>query len=262
MILPKYREFYLPAMTPEEISGIPEKERAVVIVTTGAIEQHGPHLPVGVDAILGQNWLNLALPQVSNEVAVYVAPAITIGKSDEHRGFPGTLFISAQTLGRLLRAIAQQLRAWDFGNLAILNTHGGNISVLRYTLREIQSEYGMRTFIVPLGWEPPLSEQEDTYGFHANEMETSCMLEATEGLVDMSQAICEYPALIDDQSELRPEGAPATFAWVTQDISSSGIVGDAAAATPEKGREWVERYAESLARQIEKLYWFIQEEEQ
>ena len=72
-----------------------------------------------------------------------------------------------------------------------------------------------------MGWEPPLSEQEDTCGFHANEMETSCMLEATEGLVDMAQAICEYPAHIDDQSELRPEGAPATFAWVTQDISRS-----------------------------------------
>ena len=253
VILPRYREIYLPAMKREQIDAIPRKDRAIVIVTTGAIEQHGPHLPVGVDAILGQTWLNMALPRVSKETGVYVAPPITIGKSDEHVGFPGTLIVSGRTLGRLLRAIARQLSGWGFRNLAVLNTHGGNDSVLRYTLREIQADFGLRTNIVPLGWNPPLSRQEEAYGFHANEMETSCMLEAAPDLVDMSKAVCEYPADGDDPCELQPEDAPATFAWKTKDLSKSGVIGDATAATAEKGREWVAQYAESLALQIEKV---------
>ena len=254
VILPRYREIYLPAMNREQIDAIPRKDRAIVIVTIGAIEQHGPHLPVGVDAILGQTWLNLALPKVSKEVGLYVAPPITIGKSDEHIGFPGTLMISGRTLGRLLRAIARQLSLWGFRNLAVINTHGGNDSVLRYTLREIQADFEMRTTTIPLGWNPPLSRQEDAYGFHANEMETSCMLEAAPDLVDMSKAVCEYPADVDDPGELRPEDAPATFAWKTRDLSRSGVIGDATAASAEKGREWVAQYAESLARQIEKVF--------
>ena len=253
VIRPRYREIFLPAMRSEQIDAIPRKDRAIVIVTTGAIEQHGPHLPVGVDAILGQTWLNVALPKVSKEIGVYVAPPITIGKSDEHIGFPGTLIISGRTLGCLLRAIARQLSRWGFRNLSVINTHGGNDSVLRYTLREIQADFEMRTTIVPLGWSPPLSRQEDAYGFHANEMETSCMLEAAPDLVDMSKAVCEYPADVDDPGELQPEDAPATFAWKTKDLSKSGVIGDATAASAEKGREWVAQYAESLARQIEKV---------
>ncbi len=253
MILPKYRDRYLPDLTSEQIAAIPNKESVPVIIPTGAIEQHGPHLPVGVDSILGQAFLSGALPLVPDDVPVFVTPPITIGKSDEHRGFPGTLFISTKTLGRLLTSIARQLHAWGFRTIAIFNTHGGNISVLRYTMREIQSELGMRVVHLRPDYKPPLSPQEDAYGFHANEMETSCMLEATEGLVDMSQARCEYPARVGEAGELRPEGAPATYTWITGDVSKSGIVGDATAATPEKGKEWMENYAQSLAAQITKL---------
>jgi creatinine amidohydrolase len=202
-------------------------------------------------------WLNLALPKVSKEISIYVAPPITIGKSNEHTGFPGTLIISGRILRRLLRTIARQLSRWGFRNLAVINTHGGNDSVLRYTLREIQVDFGMRTFVVPLGWTPPLSRQEEAYGFHANEMETSCMLEAAPDLVDMSKAVCEYPADVDDPGELQPEDAPVTFAWKTKDLSESGVIGDATSASAEKGRQWVVQYAESLACQIEKVYMMI-----
>ena len=250
---PVYRERYLAALTASGIREIPDRSEVPVIVPTGAIEQHGPHLPVGVDSILGQYWLNTALPQVPADIRVYVAPPITIGKSDEHRGFPGTLFISTQTLGRLLMVIAKQIKAFGFRNIAIFNTHGGNLSVLRTTMREIQASLGVRVCFLRHGYEPPLPEQERVYGFHANTMETACMLEATEGLVNMAKARCEYPAKVDDSGELRPEGAPATFAWVTSDVSESGIVGDATAATPDKAREWVANYASSLAREIVQL---------
>jgi creatinine amidohydrolase len=83
------RAHYLPAMTKAQIDALPDKAWAPVIVTTGAIEQHGPHLPVAFDSLMGQVWLDRVLPLLPPSVSCYVAPPITIGKSNEHTGFPG-----------------------------------------------------------------------------------------------------------------------------------------------------------------------------
>lgn len=246
-----YRDRYLPAMTPAQIVALPDKSWAPVILTTGAIEQHGPHLPVAVDALMAQVWLTLALARLPVSASVYVAPPIVIGKSNEHTGFPGTLTISKGTLRALLLAIARQIRAWGFRHLAVLNTHGGNTSVLTYTLREIQSALGLRVDLLRPKLDFDVSPQEATYGFHAGEVETSWILAVARGLVDMTEARCEYPAHLDDPGELRPEAAPATFAWLTRDLSASGVMGDALAATVEKGTRWLEqgaaRYADLIA---------------
>jgi creatinine amidohydrolase len=240
-------------MTAAQISVLPDKEWAPVIVATGAIEQHGPHLPVAVDAMMGQVWLSLALPRLPAWASCYVAPAITIGKSNEHTGFPGTLVVSKATLRELLLATARQVHAWGFRKLAVINTHGGNISVVTYTLREIRELYGLHAEVLRGHRDLGLSKQEATYGFHAGEVETSWMLAAAGSLVRMEHARCEYPARIDDPSPLRPEAAPATFSWASQDISKTGIMGDATAASAEKGMRWLELGAERYAEQIAEL---------
>ena len=139
---PVYRSRYLPALTRAELAALPDKEQALVLIPTGAIEQHGYHLPVGVDSIMGQAWLTHALPLLPADAPVYVAPPITYGKSNEHIGFPGTVFTSALILRRLLLALARQLRALGFRHVALVNTHGGNSAVNTYTLREIQLPIG------------------------------------------------------------------------------------------------------------------------
>jgi creatinine amidohydrolase len=250
---PSYRDRYLPAMTQARIAALPDKLWAPVIVATGAIEQHGPHLPVAVDALMGQVWLSLALARLPPGSSCYVAPPITIGKSNEHVGFPGTLIISKGTLRELLLAAARQVHAWGFRQLAVLNTHGGNISVLAYTLREIRETLGIRADFLRGNVDRGLSPQEATYGFHAGEVETSWMLAAAGRLVRLEKARCEYPARLDDPGELRPEAAPATFSWATQDVSATGIMGDAPAATEDKGRRWLELGAEKLGEQIAEL---------
>ena len=250
---PSYRDRYLPAMTPARIASLPDKLWAPVILATGAIEQHGPHLPVAVDALMGQVWLSLALARLPAGASCYVTPPITIGKSNEHTGFPGTLIISKGTLRELLLATARQLRAWGFRQLAVINTHGGNISVLRYTLREITETIGLRADVLRAEVKQEISEQESTYGFHAGEVETSWMLAAAGHLVRMVEARCEYPAQIDDPGELRPEAAPATFSWATKDVSRTGIMGNAPIATAEKGRRWLEAGADRYAALIAEL---------
>lgn len=250
---PAYRDRYLPAMTPARIANLPDKAWAPVIVATGAIEQHGPHLPVAVDALMGQVWLTLALGRLPAGASAYVAPPIMIGKSNEHTGFPGTLMISRDTLRDLLLACARQVHAWGFRQLALLNTHGGNTSVLVYTLREIQATFGLRAMLLRPKFDLEMPAQEATYGFHANDAETSWLMAAAGDLVRPELARCEYPARIEDPGELRPEGAPATFAWVTRDLSTSGVMGDATAATPEKGARWLDRGAAAYAAAIAAL---------
>jgi creatinine amidohydrolase len=250
---PGYRDRYLPGMTPRQIAALPDKAWAPVIITTGAIEQHGPHLPVAVDALMGQVWLTRALPLLPPGASCYVAPPITIGKSNEHTGFPGTLFISKDTLRAQLLAIARQVHAWGFRQIAVLNTHGGNTAVTGYTLREIRAQFGLHCSQLAPMFEMGLSAQEKAYGFHANTAETAWLLAAAPQYVNMADAVCEYAGKVDDPGELRPERAPATMAWVTADLSKSGIMGDAPAATPELGAAWLKQGAESYAAAIADL---------
>ncbi len=246
----RYRARYLPALTRDELEQLPHKDRALVILATGAIEQHGHHLPVGFDAIIGQAWLENILPQLAPDAPVYVAPPLTYGKSNEHLAFPGTLSLGARTFRQLLLATATQLKALGFRQLAILNTHGGNSAVLVYTLREIQTTLGLRAGLLGWPYKPKQTPDEAAYGFHGGEYETSLLLAVADELVDMSKAICEYPARLIDPGELRPEGAPAIISWATEDISHSGVMGDATIATKEKGRRWLDAQSTALAQRI------------
>ncbi|MEM9159531.1 MAG: creatininase family protein [Verrucomicrobiota bacterium] len=253
MSFPSYRKFYLPAFSKEEIAAIPDKQDALVIIPTGAIEQHGPQLPVGVDAIMGQSWLSLALDKVAPDTPVYATPPVTIGKSNEHVGYPGTLFVSAKVLRRLVFSIFTQCYEWGFRKYAFLNTHGGNMSVVRACMQELMAQKeDITVCFLRSGYSPPISKQEATFGFHANQVETAWMMAVTEDhqLVDTTYLPKEYPGSVDDPAELRAECAPATYSWVTADISDSGVIGDSSIATLEDGKEWMEKGSAALAETI------------
>ena len=237
---PSYRERYLPALSVARIQSLSDREWAPVIIGTGAIEQHGPHLPVAVDSFLGEVWISRIISGLPAEASCYVGPPITIGKSNEHIGFPGTLMISKETLRSQLLAIARQLNRWGFRHILVHNSHGGNVSVLIYTMDEIRADLGMSIRFTASGFQPPISRQEAAYGFHANEVETALMYAKAGAFCNPSAALCHYPASISDPGELRPESAPATFSWATQDISISGVMGDASAGTAANGNKWLD----------------------
>lgn len=247
-----YRKRYLASFSLPQMADWP-KAGTWVILPTGAIEQHGHHLPVGVDAILGQAALQATLPLLREQVRVLVAPPLTYTKSNEHVGFPGTIFISADSLRRLLFACVGELKRNGFERILIYNTHGGNTAVLNYTLRELEETFEVRVRMLRSQFVPPLSPQELQYGFHAGQWETALMLAATPELVHMERAVCEYPAHVDDPGELRPENAPATFSWISRDVSKSGVMGDATLASAERGQRWMEDMAASLAAEIERF---------
>ena len=243
----------LAALTAAELAALPNKAEALVIIPTGAIEQHGHHLPLGTDAMLGRLRLAHALPLLPATAPVWVAPPITFGKSNEHLGFAGTVTISARTLRRQLLALAIDLKALGFRQLAVLNTHGGNSPVLVATLREIQTTLGLRAGMLSGYYLPEQDPQEAAFGFHAGEWETSLMLAGAPEWVRMDRAVCEYPAQLDAPGSLRPVGGAAIFEWKTADISQSGVMGDATRATAEKGTRWLAASSTALARTIEAL---------
>ena len=244
----------LTTFTAAELAAIPDKAGALVILPTGAIEQHGHHLPLGTDAFLGQLWLNRALPKLPANSPVFVSPPLTFGKSNEHLGFAGTLTLSARTLRRQVTALVTDLYAQGFRQVAVLNTHGGNSATLVTTVRELQTALsGLRIGLLSGYYKPAQTPQEAAYGFHAGEWETALLLSAAPELVRMDRAVCEYPAQLDAPGALRPEAAPAIFAWKTSDISKSGVMGDATLATAEKGARWLDEASTALARRIESL---------
>jgi len=149
-----------------------------------------------------------------------------------------------------LLAIAHQLYAWGFRQVAILNTHGGNTAVIAYTLREIRARYGLQCGVLAPNFDLEVPAQEAAFGYHANTAETAWLLAIAPQLVRMDEAAREYCGSVDAPGELRPERAPATMAWVTADLSKSGVMGDAKAATAEQGAAWLARGAQRTADAI------------
>jgi creatinine amidohydrolase len=251
--IPACRARYLPAMSLKQIAALPDKAWAPVLINTGAIEQHGPHLPVAVDALIGQALIDMAIARLPADVNCYVAPPVTIGKSNEHTGYPGTLTLTKETLRALLLAAGKQVHAWGFRSLAVINTHGGNLAVIGYTLRELTQKYGLRAEMLSSNVQLDVAPRNRVFGYHAEETETSFLLALAGRHVKMERATTEWSGDLGDPGEMRAERAPATFAWVTRDLSRYGVMGDARAGTLEKGRRWLPRSTQGLADALAKL---------
>jgi creatinine amidohydrolase len=245
--IPDHRNFAY--LTWKQVDALP-RESTLLVLPTAAIEQHGPHLPLATDTLINSILLGAAMEKLPTDVQVYALPAICYGKSNEHIGFPGTLSVSAATFMAVVRDVGASLAASGFKKVVLYNTHGGNSSLVDVMARDLRAEFGMRVFSL-FGSAGAaftgLNEQERTYGFHAGEIETSFLLSAIPELVHADQYTVNYIADITKPEVLRPENAPATFAWLTRDIAPSGVMGDPNPSSAEKGKLWIEEASTKLA---------------
>lgn len=254
---------FFPYLSWTEIEAIPDKANTVIIQPVGAIEQHGPHLPIIVDAAIAMGVLGKALEKLAPEIPAYALPCLYYGKSNEHWHFPGTITLSAQTLLAVLTEMAESLYRSGFRKLALMNAHGGQPQIMEIAARDIHQKY--EDFLVfPLfTWRVPhiakelFSQQELEYGIHAGDAETSVMLALLPEQVNMEKAVKEYPQGLPQDSLLSMEGK-LPFAWLTQELTRSGVMGDATAATREKGEQLLESVAEVWVRVIQDIYRFEQ----
>jgi creatinine amidohydrolase/Fe(II)-dependent formamide hydrolase-like protein len=233
-----------------------EKDPGVVVLPVGAFEQHGPHLPLSTDTLLATHVLNRTLESLPASVRAWMLPPLNYSKSNEHAGFPGTIALSSETLLATLHDIASSLSAAGFRRLAFFNGHGGNVAVLDAAARDILDRHGLHCFCLhpALYVEPPfaISEEEARYGFHAGELETSLMLAIRPDLVHPERAERHIPAFEVGETSLHFFGS-ASAAWLTRDWSPSGVFGDAAAGTAEKGEQLLASAVTRLSALIEQI---------
>jgi creatinine amidohydrolase len=240
----------------KQVDALP-RDKTLLVLPTGAIEQHGHHLPVAMDTLAANLLLGKALELIPEDMPIYALETICYGKSNEHIGFPGTISMSATTYMAVLRDIGASIHAAGFKKLLFFNCHGGNAALNDVMARDLRAEFGLRTF--HMGGSAGavfegLSPQEKKYGFHANEMETAWLLAETPELVDTTAYTSNYIAHIDEPSILSPEGGAVNFAWLTRDIAASGVLGDPTPATAENGHKWIAACAAKAAEALQAAY--------
>jgi creatinine amidohydrolase len=240
----------------KQIEALP-KDKTLLVLPTGAIEQHGQHLPLATDTLISNLLLGRALQLLPDDVHIYALETICYGKSNEHIGFPGTMSLSASTYMAVLREIGASVAAAGIKKLLLFNTHGGNSSLNDVMARDLRAEFGLRTFHMSGSAGAKfegLNPQEAKYGFHAGEVETAWLLAATPELVDTNAYTDNYIARVEDENVLSPEHGAVNFAWLTRDISPSGVLGDPRAATAENGEKWTAACAVKAADALMAAY--------
>lgn len=214
-----------------------DPDKTIAIMPTAAIEQHGPHLPVGVDTFINQGMLDTLIPKLTSKHDVRILPVQAVGKSNEHLYAPGTLTIPADLAIRLWTEIGLSVARAGVRKMIIVNSHGGNVDVNSIVSRELRVQAGM--FCVKTQWtsfghpDGMFSDREMSYGLHGGDVETSLMLHFHPNLVDMSKAI-DFSSTAETNS-ISPIG-PTSYGWIASDLNEHGVVGDASSATAEKGK--------------------------
>ena len=242
----------------KQVDALP-RESTLLVLPTAAIEQHGHHLPLATDTLINNLLLGHALSKLPPELSVYALPPVHYGKSNEHIGFPGTLSLTSATFMAVLHDLGSSIASAGFKKLVLYNTHGGNTALIDVMARDLRAEFNLRTFALHgsggIKFEG-LNPQERAYGFHAGEVETALLLASVPELVDRSAYTSNYIADIAKPEILLPENAPATFAWLTSDIASTGVMGDPRPATAENGGKWLDQAASRLAAALEAMLRF------
>jgi creatinine amidohydrolase len=210
--------------------------RTIAILPTAAIEQHGPHLPVGVDTMIMEGMLARLRATCPDDLDLRILPVQAVGKSNEHIHAPGTLTLDAPTALAAWQQIGLSVARAGVRKIVIVNSHGGNLDLISILARELRVRAGM--LAVKCQWgnfgkpEGMYSAQEATYGIHGGDLETSLMLHFRPELVDMAAARDFRSAA--ETAPIPPTG-PISLGWVSSDLNPAGVVGEAHLATADKG---------------------------
>jgi len=229
-----------------------DKRDALLVQPIGAVEQHGPHLPVMTDAFVAEQLAGLAADALGPDANVWVLPTLSYGKSTEHLGWAGTMSLSSETLLAVCRDVGRSVAASGFTRLAFVNGHGGNPSLLDVAARDIRTETGLLVFPVTtgrLGVPDGTALPDAEFTIHGGHVETSVMLHLAPGAVQLDRAVVggsHLPELYPAAGELSLEGALPT-AWISSDLTTNGVIGDPRAATAEIGKEIVDHWTGRLA---------------
>jgi creatinine amidohydrolase len=227
-------------MTWQEIAGA-QTGRWIAVLPLAAVEQHGPHLPLGVDTYIAEAFLVRLHKLIPDDLPVTFLPVQRVGVSVEHSSYPGTLTFSAVTAMAAWTELGESLVRAGLRKLVLVTSHGGNVPAMELVARDLRVRLGM--LVVTAGWhrfgypDGAFAEDEKKHGIHAGDVETSVMLAAMPESVRKDRSPNATPSTVAMAREFKWLSAsrPAGFAWMIQDLNPVGAVGDATSATAAKG---------------------------
>ncbi len=233
---------------------------SVVLVPVGAIEQHGPHLPLSVDFVIADEAASAVVNQLGDELDLLVAPTLPFSKSNEHAWSSGTIWLSADTMHQMLDDIARCVAFSGARRIVFLNGHGGNSSLLTTACREIRLAHNLLTFVIhpflpPAYSAPELTASHSTelgMGIHGGLQETSVMMHLRPDLVDLSQAIRNVPEWLAANEHVK-FGGSVQFGWLSDDFGPHGHIGDPTGASAGLGAELFDESVGSLCDQLREI---------
>jgi creatinine amidohydrolase len=226
---------------------------SVLVQPVGAIEQHGPHLPLSTDLLIAQTLSERVVDERGDELDLWLLPPLAYTKSDEHAWSPGTVWLSATTMLAVLDDLGRSLSGLPTKRLAFVNGHGGNSALLAVANRELRRHHGLMTFLLHPRQPPATTPGADAnaapdelgMGIHGGRDETSMVLHLRPDLVDMDLAVRAVPEEMAHREHVR-FGGDVAFGWCSDDLSTTGAVGDPTLADAELGRRLVDGAVASL----------------
>ncbi len=236
--------------------------RWIAVLPLAAVEQHGPHLPLGVDSYIAEAYLARVRALMPADLPVSFLPVQRIGVSAEHLSYPGTLSLSAPSAIAIWTELGESLVRAGLRKLVMVTSHGGNVAAMELAARDLRVRLGM--LAVTVGWhrfgypDGTFTAEEKRHGIHGGDIETSLMLAGKPETVRMGEAPKAVPVTVAMAREFKWLGAyrPAGFAWMTQDLHPTGAVGDATLATAQKGEAALAHGAQAfveLLREVDRF---------
>ena len=239
----------LDKLTWPEIQAELDAGRDTVVIAFGATEQHGRHMPLATDALIGDELAR----EVAERIDAFVAPTVRVGCSSHHLDFAGTLSLEDDTFHAIVADLVRSLARGGFRRVVLLPTHGGNFAPLAAAIEKLGDVEGVKvvamTDLGALMRVAAVGEQEHGVplgegGLHAGEWETSMMLSVHPELVKMDQAEAGYTGDLQ-------EGIERLFAGGTKALSENGAIGDPAKSSAKHGRRYWDTALEIALERIE-----------
>jgi len=226
--------------------------RWIAVLPLAATEQHGPHLPLETDVMIGEAYLARVAQLLPEALPVSFLAVQKIGISTEHTDYPGTQTLSTAEALKQWMALGESVARRGVKKLVMVTSHGGNSAAMMLVAQDLRARHGM--LAVTTSWsrfgapDGLFSAEELRHGIHGGAVETSIMLARYPRHV-RKDAIADFPSsAVAMEKEFRwlSTQRPAPFAWQAQDLNPSGAVGDSRQGSAEKGERLLDHGARAF----------------
>ncbi|GAA0210249.1 creatininase family protein [Halobaculum roseum] len=234
-------------------TAVRDADLAAALLPVGSTEQHGPHAPLGTDALTAEavadaaadRWADDRASDADDAVAagdLLVAPPVHVGVAEEHRAFDGTLWVSPDTFRAYVRETVESLASHGIDRVVLVNGHGGNVEALAEVARRVSRDDTTDAYAVSFTWFEAVGEHASRMG-HGGPLETAMVRHVAPDLVRE-----------DRVEEARDGGSDRWGEWVrgvnlahdSDEFTGNGVVGDPTEGTAELGAELLERASDAL----------------